>query len=179
MGAGASTDTTSSTVRWSRCCASSASRRRSAAGATFSPTAGRSDELRERILEGIFGRRDRTCVPTLTLDEADWRAARELLGSKYGTWAWNYGQNPACSVQRVRRFPVGEIDVRLDSQQGRIAGLRIFGDFMGRADVREIEARLCGLAYERDVVAGALSAVNPTDYFGDVGREDVLNILCP
>ena len=28
---------------------------------------------------------------------------------------------------------------------------------MGRADVRELEARLCGLAYERDVVAGALS----------------------
>lgn len=48
-----------------------------------------------------------------------------------------------------------------------------------RADVREIESRLCGLAYERDVVAGALSAVDPTDYFGDVSREDVLNILCP
>ena len=74
---------------------------------------------------------------------------------------------------------MGEIDVRLDIQQGRIAGLRIFGDFMGRADVREIEARLCGLAYERDVVAGALSAVDPTDYFGDVSREDILNILCP
>ncbi len=137
------------------------------------------DELRERILERIFGTRDRTRIPTLTLDEADWRAARELLESKYGTWAWNYGQNPACNVQRARRFPVGEIDVRLDIQQGRIAGLRIFGDFMGRADVREIEARLCGLAYERDVVAGALSAVDPTDYFGDVSREDVLNILCP
>ena len=37
----------------------------------------------------------------------------------------------------------------------------------------------CGLAFERDVVAGALSAVNPTDYFGDVSREDLLNILCP
>ena len=56
---------------------------------------------------------------------------------------------------------------------------RIFGDFMGRADVRELEARLCGLAYERDVVAGALSAVNPTDYFGDVSRDDILSILHP
>lgn len=87
--------------------------------------------MRERILERIFGTRDRTRIPTLTLDEADWRAARELLGSKYGTWAWNYGQNPGCNVQRALRFPVGEIDVRLDIQQGRIAGLRIFGDFMG------------------------------------------------
>jgi len=137
------------------------------------------DELRERILERIFGTRDRTRIPTLTLDEADWCAAGELLESKYGTWAWNYGQNPACNVQRAHRFPAGEIDVRLDIQQGRIAGLRIFGDFMGRADVLELEARLCGLAFERDVVAGVLSAVNPTDYFGDVSREDILNILCP
>jgi len=137
------------------------------------------DELRERILERIFGTRARTRIPTFTLDEADWRAARELLESKYGTWAWNCGQNPACNVQRARRFPVGDIDVRLDIQQGRIAGLRIFGDFMGRADVREIEARLCGLAYERDVVAGALSAVDPTDYFGDVSREDLMNLFCP
>ena len=137
------------------------------------------DELRERILERIFGTRDRTRIPTLALDEADWRAARQLLESKYGTWAWNYGQNPACNVQRSRRFPGGEIDVRLDIQQGRIAGLRIFGDFMGRADVRELEACLCGLAYERDVVAGALSAVDSTDYFSDVSREDILNILCP
>ena len=50
---------------------------------------------------------------------------------------------------------------------------------MGRVDVREIEARLCGLAFERDVAAGALGAVDPTDYFGDVSREDLLNILCP
>ena len=51
--------------------------------------------------------------------------------------------------------------------------------YRGLNDVRAIEARLCGLAYERDVVAGALSAVNPTDYFGDVSREDILNTLCP
>jgi len=107
----------------------------------------------------------------ITVDEADWRAAGELLESKYGTWAWNYGQNPACNVQRAHRFPAGDIDGRLDIQQARIAGLRIFGDFMRRADVRALETRLCGLAFERDVVASVLSAVNPTDYFATlVGR---------
>lgn len=51
--------------------------------------------------------------------------------SKYGTWAWNDGQNPACNVQRARRFSGGEIDVRLDIQQGRIAGCASSGTSWG------------------------------------------------
>lgn len=137
------------------------------------------DELRERIIERIFGTRNRTRIPTLILDESDWRAARDLLERKYGTWDWNYGENPPCNVQHARRFPAGEIDARLDVQQGRITSLRIFGDFMGRADVRELETCLQGLPYERGTVAGALDSVDVTDYFGDVGREDVLSVLCP
>lgn len=85
-------------------------------------------------------------------------------------------------VQRPRRTPRPSGRDRhpcLHIQQGRIASLRSFGDFTGRADGREIKARLCGLAYERDVVVGAVSAVDPTDYFGDVIREDLPNLRCP
>ncbi len=137
------------------------------------------DELRERIIERIFGTSDRARIPTLKLDDADWRAARDLLDRKCGTWDWNYGENPPCNVQHARRFPAGEIDARLDVQQGRIASLRIFGDFMGRADVRELETLLQGLPYQRDAVAGALVGVDLTSYFGNVDPDDVLSVLCP
>lgn len=136
-------------------------------------------ELRERILEAIFGTRDRAAVPTLELSDADWSGVQSLVESRYGTWAWNYGENPACNVQRVRRFPAGEIDVRLDVQQGRIAAVRIFGDFMGREDVGALEARLLGIPYERDAVAGALRGVVVADYFGDVATDDVLELVVP
>lgn len=137
------------------------------------------DELRERILERIFGTRDRAHISTLALDERDWQAAREVLGRKYGAAAWTYGENPRSNVQPDYRFPGGEIDVRLDVQEGRIAGIRIFGDFMGRRDVGEFEARLLGQLFERDAMMDALAEVDLSEFFSRIGRDEVLSILCP
>ena len=67
-------------------------------------------------------------------------AARE-----YGTRAWNYGENPPRNVRRARRSAAGEIDVRIDVQRGRVDALRVFGDFMGRREVGELESRLRGV----------------------------------
>jgi lipoate-protein ligase A len=137
------------------------------------------DELRERIIEGIFGTRDRARVPQLELTAADWSAVHALVASKYGRWEWNYGENPPSNVQRARRFPAGEIDVRLDVRDGRIAAIRVFGDFMGREEVAALEARLIGLPFDRAAVAASLGDLSMSDYFGDVGREDVLDLLSP
>ena len=137
------------------------------------------DELRELIVERIFGTRDRARIPTVALDDDDWAAVDDLVRRKYGAWSWNYGQDPASNVQRARRFPAGELDARLDIQHGHIAGVRIFGDFMGREEVGALEARLVGLPYERSAVAGALEGVDVSAYFGDVSRDDVVEVLCP
>ena len=136
-------------------------------------------DLRERIIERIFGTRDRTAIPTVELGERDWGAVHELVERKYGTWEWNYGENPPSNVQRAQRYAAGEIDVRIDVQQGRIAGIRIFGDFMGRAEVRQLEERLRGLPYERAAIAQALCDVDLRDYFGSISPDDVLSVLCP
>jgi lipoate---protein ligase len=137
------------------------------------------DELRDRILERIFGTRDLIHVPSLALGDADWRAAHELLERRYGNWSWNYGENPPSNVQRVQRFPVGEIDARLDVHGGRITSVRFFGDFMGRAEVSELEALLCGLVYDRESLAAALGNVDVREYFGAIGSDDVLALLSP
>ena len=137
------------------------------------------EELRELILEGLFGTRDRSRIPTVELTADDWAAVDALVAAKYGTWQWTYGENPASNVQRARRFPAGEIDARLDVRDGRIAAVRIFGDFMGREDVGALEARLVGLPYDRAAITAALDDVRVTDYFGDVAPEDVLDVLCP
>ncbi|HEY2067380.1 MAG TPA: lipoate--protein ligase [Gemmatimonadaceae bacterium] len=136
-------------------------------------------ELRERILERIFGTRDRARIPTVTLDASDWAAVDALVESKYGTWEWNYGENPPCNVQRSRRFPAGELDVRLNVSAGRVAGVRVFGDYMGREDVGDVERRLIGLPYQRSALTDALSDLTLSDYFGDIAREDVLDLLAP
>ncbi len=136
-------------------------------------------ELRELVLERIFGTRDRAKIPTLPLGDEDWRAVEELMRTKYGSSNWNYGENPACNVQRARRFPAGEIDVRLDVQEGRIAAIRVFGDFMGRFDVAGLEQRLLGVAYEREAIDAVLDGVELRDYFGEIEREEVLGLFRP
>lgn len=137
------------------------------------------NELRDRILERIFGSRDRARIPALALDEADWRATRDLLDRRYGTWAWNYGENPPSNVQRARRFPAGEVDVRLNIQKGLIESVRLFGDYMGRSDVCELETLLRGIAYDRDSILSVLGGVDVREYVGDISREDVLELLSP
>jgi lipoate---protein ligase len=137
------------------------------------------EELRDRILERIFGTRGAIHIPSLALVDADWRAAHELLERRYGNWSWNYGENPPSNVQRVQRFPAGEIDARLDVHGGRITSVRFFGDFMGRAEVSELEALLCGLVYDRDSLAAALGNVDVREYFGVIRSDEVLALLSP
>ena len=137
------------------------------------------DELRERIIEKIFGTRDRALIPAVEMRDSDWTAVHELVASKYGSWDWNFGQNPPSNVQRSQRFPAGEIDVRLDIQEGRVASVRIFGDYMGREDVSELERRLIGIAYDRPSVSSAIGDLDVSAYFGDIARDDVIGVIVP
>jgi lipoate---protein ligase len=134
-------------------------------------------ELRERILERIFSTRDRAHIPALEITSDDWAAVYKLVKSKYGAWSWNYGENPPSNVQRSRRFPAGEIDARIDVQEGRIAGIRFFGDYMGRDDVGVLETLLVGVRYDRDSVSAALDGVDVSTFFGDISREDVIGVV--
>ena len=134
-------------------------------------------ELRERILERIFGTRDRTRIPMLELSDNDWDEVRALVGRKYGTWDWNYGENPRSNLQMSHRFTAGEIDVRMNVEAGRIATVKVFGDFMGREDVAEIEALLLGVKYDHESIVAALAGVNLDDYFGDIPTPEALRLL--
>ena len=136
-------------------------------------------ELRDAILVRLFGTADRARVPTVPLSDDDWAKVHELSARKYRTWDWNFGENPPSNVQRAKRFPAGELDVRIDVHAGRIAGLRIFGDFMGRADVTDLEGRLVGLPYDRGAMQEALVGITLGEYFDGVPDDEVMALLTP
>lgn len=137
------------------------------------------EELKNRILQRIFGTRDRALIPTLSMDAGDWHTVRELQVQKYETWAWNYGQNPTSNVQRAHRFAGGEIDVRYNIQDGRIVGVRIFGDFLGQHDVSELEGLLLGLPFDNASVGPVLEAAASRNYFGSISPDEVRTVLAP
>jgi lipoate---protein ligase len=133
------------------------------------------DELRGRLLEGIFG--DANPRERLELTDEDWEAVRNLAETKYGSWDWNIGKSPPSNISRAQRFPFGEVDVRIDVQEGRIAGVRFFGDFIGLEEVAGLERRLHGLRYDRRAVDEALAGVDVTAYFGPMERNELMALV--
>ncbi len=136
-------------------------------------------ELRERILEKIFGTRDRAHIPTVPFSDADWEGVKALRASRYANWDWNYGRNPAANVQRAQRFAGGEVDVRLDIQNNHIVSARIFGDFMGQGDIADLEAVLTNLRYDAIVIAEALASIEVARYIANVTREELVGLIAP
>ncbi|MEX2478039.1 MAG: lipoate--protein ligase [Gracilimonas sp.] len=132
-------------------------------------------DFRQRILDGLY--QDRENFETYNLTEDEWNAVHELKDEKYGNWDWNYGKSPKFNIQRSKRFPVGEIDLRLDVQKGHIKNLKIFGDFFGKESVQEVEELLQGVRYEPEDIAASIQKVDVKDYFGNIGKEEFLNLV--
>jgi lipoate-protein ligase A len=136
-------------------------------------------ELRERILEKIFGTRDRAHIPSVVMSDADWLGVTDLRSSRYANWDWNYGRNPGANVQRAQRFAGGEVDVRLDIQNNHIAAASIFGDFMGQGEMTELTNRLVGVTYDRDAIAQALDGIDTAHYIANVTKDELLSLIAP
>lgn len=135
------------------------------------------EEFRDLLLLDIFEVESVADVKEYVLTEADWEKIRAISAKRYNNWDWNYGKSPKFNLERTKRFPVGGIDVRLDVVKSIIADVKIFGDFFGVGDVTEIESKLRGVNYERSAVEKALSDVDIKHYFGNITKEDFLDLV--
>ncbi|WP_421384103.1 lipoate--protein ligase [Bacillus salacetis] len=131
-------------------------------------------EFRSMLLRYIF---DENEVEEYVLTEEDWKNINELSQQRYQNWEWNYGRSPKFNLQHSHRFPVGSIDIRLEVNKGVIENCKIYGDFFGVGDVSDIENKLIGLKYEKAEVEHALEAVEIQHYFGNVTKEDIVNLV--
>ncbi|MFD2681308.1 lipoate--protein ligase [Bacillus seohaeanensis] len=132
------------------------------------------EEFRSMLLEYIFNEED---VQEYVLTEDDWAKIHQLSEERYQNWEWNYGKSPKFNLQHSNRFPVGQIDVRLDVNKGIIENCKIYGDFFGVGDVSEIENKLTNLRYERAEIEKALEGVDIPYYFGKVTKEEFVNLV--
>ncbi len=132
-------------------------------------------EFRARLLRGIF--RDAEEIPQYHLTEADWTQIRQIKAERYDRWDWNYGRSPEFNVRHSKRFPAGEVDVRIDVQQGIIQSAKIYGDFLGDGDVIDIEERLLGVRYDRDALQEAIAGLDTCAYLGGVDCDAFLNLI--
>lgn len=132
------------------------------------------EQFRQLLLEAIFKSKD---IPTYELTEEDWKKIHELSKERYQNWDWNYGKSPKFNLQHSHRFPVGQIDIRLDVTKGKIENCKIYGDFFGVGDVSEIEDLLTGVKYEKAEIVKAIESVDVKHYFGNITREELLDLI--
>ncbi|MEW9051360.1 MAG: lipoate--protein ligase [Neobacillus sp.] len=132
------------------------------------------EEFRSLLLNFIFEGNE---ITEYVLTEEDWEKIHQLSKERYQNWDWNYGKSPKFNLQHSHRFPVGQIDVRLEVNKGIIENCKIYGDFFGVGDVSEIEDKLLGLRYEKNKLEKALRDVDISYYFGNVSKEEFINLI--
>lgn len=111
-----------------------------------------------------------------TLTEADLVEIRKLREEKYATWAWNYGFSPAYDMRREMKFPTGLITARLSAEQGRIKGIRFYGDFFGHGDLEELETAMVGLPLDEHLTE-SLEPLHEERYISGIIGADVNRLL--
>lgn len=133
------------------------------------------EEFKQLLLENIFEGENE--IPTYELTEEDWKEIYKISEERYRNWEWNYGKSPKFNLQHSHRFPVGQVDVRLEVQKGVVSECKIYGDFFGVEDVRDIEERLSGKVFDQEAFAAALADVEVLRYFGNITKEDFLSLF--
>ncbi|SDI25024.1 lipoate--protein ligase [Winogradskyella thalassocola] len=132
-------------------------------------------DFKKQLLVGLYEASEP--FETYKLTEAEWQAVHQLKAEKYDLWDWNFGRSPKFNIQRNKRFPIGEIDLRIFVEKGHISEVKVFGDFFGRQPVSDLEDILIGVPYDKNEIRKALKDVSVEDYFGTLETSDFIDLV--
>ncbi|REE25705.1 lipoate-protein ligase [Winogradskyella pacifica] len=131
--------------------------------------------FKEQLLIGLYEASEP--FETYKLTEDEWKAVHQLKAEKYDLWDWNFGRSPKFNIQRNKRFPIGEIDLRIFVEKGHISEVKVFGDFFGRQPVSDLENILIGVPYDKREIRKTLENVSIEDYFGTLETSDFIDLV--
>ncbi|HIY57865.1 MAG TPA: lipoate--protein ligase [Candidatus Tetragenococcus pullicola] len=135
------------------------------------------EEFAQEILLKIFQVDSLDKVNTYELTDDDWSKIKEYTDKYYGNWDWNYGHSPEFNLERHKRFPIGGIDVRLDVKEGKIENAKIYGDFFGLGEIKDVEDALIGTKYEKEALTAVIETIDVQKYFGAIEKQDLLDLI--
>lgn len=102
-----------------------------------------------------------------------------LCSSKFATREWNLGKSPEATFLRKAKFPCGTVEVEVLINGGNIGQIGFAGDFMGGRSALELAEKLRGLAFDKAVLADALTKEGVENYFDALSVEDLLPLIFP
>ena len=132
--------------------------------------------FKDLLLENIFAI-DGLVPEEYILSQEDNDGINKLFKEKYSTWEWNYGESPNFDYKNYKRFPFGSIEIRVQVENGAIKDIKIFGDFFGTEDVSLLQEKLVGHKYNRESIGLALRDEPLEKYFGNISKEEFLELV--
>ena len=141
----------------------------------YLPQAAALEDFWDLLADEMFGGK---APPPYRFTQKDLDRIQEIKASRYDTWEWNYGQSPEYGVKKEARVEgCGKLELQLRVTKGRIAGCRIYGDFFGSRDSAEVEQALLGCPLEETAVEKALEPLPVGEYFHNLTREKLTELL--
>ncbi|MBV7389328.1 MULTISPECIES: lipoate--protein ligase [Enterococcus] len=135
------------------------------------------EDFRQAILLQIFGVDHVDQINTYELTKDDWKKINQISDEYYRNWDWNYGRSPEFNLERQKRFPIGSVEIRLNVADGEIKEAKIFGDFFGLGEIKDVEDKLVGTKYSKEALKEVIDTIDVGHYFGNITKEDLLELI--
>ena len=116
-------------------------------------------------------------VEPISLPDTALGEIRKLQEEKYATWEWNYGKSPKCQMRCKKRFSGGLLDIRLSTENGKIAEIHIFGDFLALEPISELETKFIDCPYHKTALCDTVSSIPLHKYLGGITGEELIKTI--
>lgn len=133
------------------------------------------DDFTKRIMDHVLSKFDDAKLYEFTAE--DLKAIQQIRDEKYATWEWNYGNSPTYDFQQGIRTNGGTIEMNLNVKKGFITAVKIYGDFFGTKDIKDIEDALIGTKHDAESIKETLSKFEIESYFHKMTQEDLMSVL--
>jgi len=131
--------------------------------------------FKQSLINNVLTQTYETYVPS----DADIARVKQMRDEKYATWQWNFGASPQYSIQKKRRVEnCGTLEFYLDVKQGKIIDIQCFGDYFGDRPFAELAGLLHNCDARPDIIAAAIADVNISEYFYNLSKQTLIEILC-
>lgn len=111
------------------------------------------------------------------ITEKDLTHINKISEEKFSTWEWNYGNSPKYNFVNEKKFLGGTVEVNLNVEKGIIKNLKIFGDFFGEKDIKDLEDALVGIKHSEEHIKTILFEFPFDRYMTNITVENLIEVM--
>ncbi|MGH4123772.1 MAG: lipoate--protein ligase [Clostridium sp.] len=132
------------------------------------------EEFKEILLHSIFEYKD-AVYKEYVLKQDDIDKIQSIADEKYATWDWTYGESPEFNMEKSKRYPFGQLNIKLNVKDGRIKALGIYGDFFANKDLSKLQEGFIGVDFKEESLRQVIQGLELQEYIQGITIEDFID----